>query len=330
MIGIKNILNKNYVLKTTIGTLKKENHSNISDYLKFHEYNSIVEEFSQKFLDNIDKENYEVFNKKIKSFKIKSKKKKDQSDECCAYYICNNNNIIIYRTKNDSNDSIRERLMHELLHAASSKGNGLYGGLSFASKKERGYLKYAEALNEGYTEYLNQEYFSRNTSADYYYGPKVLAAGIERLVGKKEMEKIYFTGTLLDLIEAMGVYCSKEEALNLIYNIEEYNLEKDSKIRNEKYIKVRLQIAKLNKIKLDREFQNGKIDYETYEKEKLFNVDLYQKNFIYAEEAGIIEEDDDYIIYGKFGILHEPKDQLKLNFEPDLKQTKSYEKVKTC
>ena len=93
--------------------------------------------------------------------------------------------------------------MHELLHLASRKRVGKIILSGFRQVTNQTIM--GRYLNEGYTEYLNQKYFSKKDRT-VYAEAVTFAQGIERIVGRKKMEKLYFDANLLGLIDHLGKY----------------------------------------------------------------------------------------------------------------------------
>ncbi len=134
-------------------------------------------------------------------------------------------------------------LTHELLHAASSyydkKRKIVYCGLSQIYINEEDSKKsetYGLALNEGYTQYLNNKYFvdqnsvtlnimgksytaqAKNDFAEKvaYKEEQIIAKALNAIVGEDKMQKFYFRGNLKGLVEELEQYQPKEAIYRFI------------------------------------------------------------------------------------------------------------------
>lgn len=328
---IKNI----YILKNNNPTqiIEKDNNLvnelNITKYLKFKKYNDIIEKFNYIFTEEFAHDNKANFIRNIKQLKIKPLKNKEANDSVKGLYDIKKNKIkICLENPNNSEKKIdlEERLMHELLHMSSTKEDERFNGLSYAKKVEnrKGYNIIGDGINEGYTEYLNQKYFSRNVNIKYYYLEKVLVAGIENLIGKEKMERLYFIGTFFDFLDEFKQYFDKDENMvDLIFKIDLLRKIDDSEKIKSIFTEAKNEIAELNLKKLNNNYKNDKINYSEYKKEQLIKVDLYKsENFISSDKTIVIEEENEYEIISRFTCLHIGKDKLTINFEPDIKYKK--------
>lgn len=123
-------------------------------------------------------------------------------------------------------DRVDTFIDHELLHMASSitdeEGN-IYSGFIQA----RGDLGIGYGLDEGYTSLLDDRYFINRTeekpqrNKETYCVVKYIAKLVEEFVGQEEMEDLYFTANLLELVQFLASYTSVEEATQFIHDIDE-------------------------------------------------------------------------------------------------------------
>lgn len=194
---------------------------NISRCLYFDRYNEVVIEFTKKLESNFSHCNLSSFYKNIETAEIKDKvedlytlKFKLENRETKAFYNLSENKIQLITL-----ESYIYNLYHELLHLSSRKKRGKLLCEGFFQFDLFYCSEIGRYLNEGYTEYLNQKYFSKKETSIYNYA-KLFAEGIEMIVGSKKMEALYFDANLLGLIECLGKYCKKEEAVDLIKKID--------------------------------------------------------------------------------------------------------------
>lgn len=300
-------------------------NNNIDD--KLDGYNDVVDEFEDKFIKKLPKDYKKVFDRNKKDLTIKTMdffSKANKTRKVLGDYDINDNKIRLFTALGDSYTEVNDRLFHELLHVASRKTLA-FTGLEYNQLRSYGVFVLGKGLNEGYTELLNQRYFSKNLEEECYSDLKVLAAGIEKIVGKEVMEEIYFKGTVFDLINHMSLYTDdKEEALNLIFEIDNYKKEYNPKERRNQFRQLKEKIALINNNKLNIKFVNDEISYNEYEKSKYTDLYLYIKNnYIYNDMAYIVETEDYLITISEIGIAYEEKDKIELHFKPDFEYNKN-------
>lgn len=118
-----------------------------------------------------------------------------------AYYEVARNQIVL------SSNYQSNEFFHELFHTASSaylyQKNTNFCGISQRSPKT--HINIGKCLNEGYTELLNERYFSTNLSTSYCE-EKNIAWAIEEIVGLKAMYNYYFNADLPGLISNLLKY----------------------------------------------------------------------------------------------------------------------------
>lgn len=331
-----------------------EERLDISDNFIPNKFVKIVEEFKGILEYNFSPSNQETFDKNIKSVKIKdcaskfinkSMNKEEIDRNTLGLYSQKKNEIKILCTK-DEETKIRDVLMHELLHMSSAKDE-VNHGLSHAKKvkdfysnvpedsrdtehnnlmnkeaSEKFFLVLGDSIDEGYTELLNQTYFSKNMTTRYYQQEKVLVSGLQRIIGEKKMQDIYFNGSFFDVIGNLAKYEPDEDyLLNLIYRIDKFSKDEiKRRTKDEEYNYLKKEITNIYSKKLEKEFLTGQINEEEYEKRKFYNIEMYLKeDFIYTQQASVIEKDDKYVIIGGFGVIEKNKEEVNLRFEPNLR-----------
>lgn len=105
-------------------------------------------------------------------------------------------------------DSNVDTLTHELLHLASNPYDGKSIHSGFQQEIDNYFIGYG--LDEGYTEYLNNRYFKAKTLS-VYDDQITTCKYLEDIIGQKEMEKMYFNGSLFGLIKHLKQYYSVRE-----------------------------------------------------------------------------------------------------------------------
>ena len=130
-----------------------------------------------------------------------------------AMYDENLNTIYVVDHKSPS---IANIISHELLHMATTKRTEkvIFSGFYQFYKDKATGIGYA--LNEGYTEYLNKKYFNKDEEEDSYHNEQLIAQGIERIVGSKLMEELYFKADLKSLVDELAKSTSIENVMILL------------------------------------------------------------------------------------------------------------------
>ena len=204
----------------------------------------------------------------------------------CSYY----EKIVTVNPKLDNATSI----YHELMHSMSIKkyGSG-YAGLTYYIK-ELGY-----GINEGYTQRLTEE-FIKNNKSKTYPNEKNIALIIEKIIGKKLMQMLYFNAGYNGLIKMLSKYDTEEKIVKLIKIIDILSDCYYTIIFEDKYPKLlKLKIYLLEEkvynelLYLYRNFINTKeIDKELEEKnikelEEFMNKEVFM---FYKKDSKIIKK----------------------------------------
>lgn len=140
-------------------------------------------------------------------------------------------------------------IIHELFHMASSmfdkENNTIFCGFFQLTPN----IKIGEGLNEGYTQYLTEKYFSdKHSLLDAYSYEKTIAGILELIVGKNNMENFYFHANLKGLIDFLSQYIDKNEINNFFIYLDYINLIKDkNKLSYEEYYNLSYTFKKCNK-----------------------------------------------------------------------------------
>lgn len=271
---------------------------NISRCLYFDKYNEIVIEFAKKLEDNFSHCNLSSFYNNMETAEIKDKIKdfktllqKLKYKNANALYDTEKNRIQLI-----SLDIFSSTLSHELLHLSSRKKIGEIILSGFEQKDVRNNTTIGYYLNEGYTEYLNQKYFSKKDRNVYKYA-QLFAQGIEMIVGAKKMEALYFDANLLGLIDELGKYCSKEEAIILVKKIDcFYELLLNNKESTKIHEEILTMIANIHRTKLKQELTEGKITEAEHRKRKLLYCDEYEIGRVNSKNIEIEEYEEYFLI----------------------------------
>ena len=147
-------------------------------------------------------------------------------------------------------DRIDTFIDHELLHMSSSildEDGNVYSGFI----QTRGDIGIGYGLDEGYTSILDDRYFLNRTeekpklNQQTYCVVKYIARMVEQFVGQEEMEDLYFTANLYDLVDFLASYTSLYEATQFVHNIDEILLCFEQK-KNKNYFLCLKKFAECN------------------------------------------------------------------------------------
>ena len=117
----------------------------------------------------------------------------------------------------DKNEhKLRNLIAHELLHMATSKEDDQVLCCGFHQINKKTKTNIGIALNEGYTEHLNQQHFFPDYFDDSYLHEQSIAYEFEKIIGREKMEKLYFEADLYGLIQELTKYASVEEIITFL------------------------------------------------------------------------------------------------------------------
>lgn len=164
----------------------------------------LIKKFYDILSKNCTSDELKIFNKNIKTLKIiyfTTEQKKLFYVGNSAEYDAKNNCIMLYANKDF------DTIYHEMLHMASRASNdgSICGFMYDIEDKTIGC-----ALNEGYTELLTQRHLNKYNDDIYLFEKNVLIA-LEKIVGKKELQRTYFNCDLRGLFNILLKYYNKEE-----------------------------------------------------------------------------------------------------------------------
>ncbi len=194
----------------------------------YQELNDIVKEFITIFNSHFEKYNNNLYNN-LRDLHIVINR--SPSNDYEGEYSDIENTIYLSIPRNEEyevNEQVKDTLFHELLHVASNNYIKKYSGfdhrLNIFGAKRMG-----RGINEGFTEYLLLNYFSKHDTSTFYNDEMRIIKEIENIVGKEKMIEYYFNGNLYDLIKdlskdndfASTIYLLKDIDYLVIRNKEE-------------------------------------------------------------------------------------------------------------
>ena len=109
-----------------------------------------------------------------------------------------------------------DEIYHELLHLSSAifDKKKLTEFCGFSQYNYILNLKIGTALNEGYTEYLNEKLF--NNKSNVYIIEQNFAKAVEQIVDPVIMKKFFFKANLKELLDILSIYSSMDKTLEFI------------------------------------------------------------------------------------------------------------------
>ena len=282
----------------------EERKYHINTYLRYGKYDTIISDFYEILESYFEHCNLSSFYRNMKDLTI-TKKKRTLTERIeglikgvittAIYDECLNTIYIV----DEKDQNIRNIISHELLHMATTKKTEkviFCGFYQFYKDKSTG-IGYA--LNEGYTEYLNKKYFNKDEEEDSYHNEQLIAQGIERIVGSKLMEELYFKADLKSLVDELAKYTSIENVMNLLKQFD--SLHKKTIPEEDKesaYRELRKLVSAIYLEKQKQLLEQGKITEEDYKNRKLVHVDVYiNEGIAFQEDATIVKGDSILKIY---------------------------------
>lgn len=205
--------NEYYSAKIRLGKNCIQVSTNNVDYLKSKINNFICimssecKFFSQKnFIENFKTLKIkELTPEEIKKFK------KEKSLNFCSSYNDEKNLIVLNQMEYD-------HIFHEFFHFSSKKNDAVFNEGLYYYIENVGYI--GRGINEGYTEILRERYFDIDLKKTGYLYEYQMTQILEKIIGKEIMEYAYFQGNILNIIEELANYCTKEEAKKFIDNMD--------------------------------------------------------------------------------------------------------------
>lgn len=204
-----NYINEKPIVKPDSCLVKTKSNQTFNDFCIY-----IMETYNVKDL-NIFYRN--MSNLKIIYMKDFNKYNKDKCCEKMGHYIINKNKIEVLKNVK------KGVLIHELHHSMSSyySSKAVYSG--FHQFNIQNNIDIGVGLNEGYTEYLTEQYCQKNSIPNIkniYTIPKKYAMIIESIIGQNKMVEFYLTGDLKGLINELSSYESAENTITFLLDLD--------------------------------------------------------------------------------------------------------------
>ena len=293
----------------------------INKYLHFNKYDKIIALFHEILESNLSHCNLSLFYQNLKNLSIKERNKNilDYLNiliagvSAAAEYDPKTNKMYIVEK---DEDKIKNLIAHELLHMSSSKEDESVSCCGFHQINKQSKVNIGIALNEGYTEHLNQQYFFPDYFEDSYLHEQSIAYEIEKIVGKKKMEQLYFSADLYGLIQELTKYASLEEVIMFLRDFDKLHVKAvPIEEKEEAFKDLRKRIAQIYLRKQKTLLEQGKISEDEYKSNKLIHADIFVNQEICFSEGAIvtIEESRIKVIDSNRGVFSAEHAEFYLN-----------------
>lgn len=200
-----------------ISTMEEEKIYDLKELINIKEYLNILLKFQQILETKLSHCNFDNFYQRLKTLIINEIYTDDIGSS--GDYRALINKLNVYKSKEIDNIAFEHIIFHELLHLASTYQYKKIVLIGFCQVCN--FEKYFEGINEGYTEVLNLRYFSsKPQNKGAYPISRFLSLGIEAIVGKEKMERLYFQGDLDGLIDELCIFASFDEIYIVLKNMD--------------------------------------------------------------------------------------------------------------
>lgn len=274
--------------------IKEEYYSfSLGENIKYEDLRRIIRSFATIFQKNFtEEETYHMYYK-LKFLRMRE----SQIRQIVGKYISlgnYNSTTNVITIVQLSHPKITKRLQeetfyHELLHMASTvrTKDHYYVGFEIPGVLGR-------KLNEGYTEYLTRKYFTRgNEYVQTNDIGVIFAKGIENIIGEKKMQEFYFKGNINGLIEELSKTSSREDVIKLLFAMDRLDSKFKESEDKENIIK---EITKMNKRKIEMDYEDGILSDEEYQIERIIKVDHYRVRNLWSEQTRIVDAGDSFYL----------------------------------
>lgn len=204
-IGLSNImLLENKKIKNK--TIRRIVFNNSKEYIK--NYNKFKKKLEKNFSYG-DLHNFYYNSEWVKVYK--NSLNLNPFDPIFGAYDHINNKL--YFIKNN----FKEAINHELFHLSSTDFDSPNESSGFSIDVNG--RTFCEGINEGYTDLLTQRYFGEDIE-DSYCNEAKLANNLEKIIGKRKMEKLYLNADVFSLIKLLKKYYDIDEIEQFLINVD--------------------------------------------------------------------------------------------------------------
>jgi len=203
----------------------------------------------------------------VKNFKVSNS---ILGEHIAAQWVPEDNKIEL------SKDNYKLTISHELFHASTTyidpKTHIIFCGFQQIKSANN---QIGEGINEGYTQYLTEKYFSSAPLLKEYPYEKRIAETVELIVGQEKMQSLYFNANLKGLIDILKRYNTEENVYNFITTLDFLNKHLTDKNLTPNSNQIRLNSLKsINSFLIQTYIKKVIMEYPN---EKIDTNDLFQK-----------------------------------------------------
>ena len=273
----------------------------INQYLHFDKYNEMISDFYDILDSNFGHCNLSIFYQNFKSLQIRDRKRNIldylniavSGASAAAEYDQRKNRMYVVEKKQHK---LKNVIAHELLHMATSKEDDFAMCCGFQQFNKNSKTLIGTALNEGYTEHINQQHFFPDYFEDSYLHEQSIAYEIEKIVGRSKMEQLYFEADLYGVIKELTKYVSLEEVIVFLRDFDKlHNKPVPMENKEQEFKALRKRIAEIYLKKQRKLLDKGKISEDEYKANKLIHADIFVNQEICFSEGAILDIVDDKI-----------------------------------
>ncbi len=241
----------NYISKYAIKRIPSVEQENIVIDIDNLQIDSMYKPYLREFINKTSNFNFRNINKTLETLNITNIKfpesllKIKEGD-----YSIIENEIRIRKDKIDS-------LYHELFHAFTSWREDSAIGCGFY-QEDLGY-NIGSSLDEGYTDLLFKDIFNNEIN---YTVEANIANKLQLILTKEKMQEMYTSNNLIDIVEFLSQYSSKQESVSFIIlmdKLDKYNYENKKTIRLMNILSNYLVDIYINDLVI--KYQSGMITY---------------------------------------------------------------------
>ena len=213
----------NYISKYAIKRIPSVEQENIIIDIDNLQIDSIYKPYLREFINKTSNFNFRNINQTLETLSITNIKFPEtllKNNE--GEYSISENKI---RIRKDNIDS----LYHELFHAFTSWREDSAIGCGFY-QEDLGY-NIGSSLDEGYTDLLFKDIFNNEIN---YTVEANIANKLQLILTKEKMQEMYTSNNLIDIVEFLSQYSSKQESVSFIIlmdKLDKYNYENKKTIR---------------------------------------------------------------------------------------------------
>lgn len=276
------------------GTRINRNMQPIEVSYDFGVYNKYIDKFISRFKEVCTEEQLNNLYHKLSTLKIEERVEehipKFTTKVSAGYYDSINNVIVMeyYKDRKYSEDEIEKLIFHELIHMASSRKihtepEDVICGFEIP------YL-FGKGLNESYADYVNNVVFRKKEyfdTEDYFM---IFMKGLENVVGADKLRNYFFNSDLNSLVEDLSQYGSRKEVIRMLFLLDKMR-ENPFPDRRDNTLMIRF-IAKLNRVKLEKEYDSGKLSDRGFQIQYALKVSEYKLARIWPDDTEFMGDDN--------------------------------------